>query len=114
MENNKAASTVIPAVQEYIRAHVCERITLSHTAKIFGISPNYLSALFAQNSEMGFNDFVNYIKIERAKEMLNNYSFKIYEISDFLGYNNAFYFSRVFKKFENLSPYQYANQNKRK
>ena len=47
---------------------------------------------------MGFIDYVNHAKIECAKEMLDEGTLKIYEISDKLGYESAFYFSRVFKR----------------
>lgn len=48
-------------------------------------------------------------KIERAKELLKQGQFKVYEIAEQLGFENAFYFSRVFKKFEGCSPREYLN-----
>ena len=59
---------------------------------------------------MGFIDYVNHAKIEYAKEMLDEGTLKIYEISDKLGYESAFYFSRVFKKVEGVSPRDYINR----
>lgn len=46
-------------------------------------------------------------KIEYAKHMLSNNKIKIYEVADQLGFENAFYFSKVFKKVVGLSPKEY-------
>ena len=75
------------------------------------ISPNYLSVLFSKNNDIGFSDYINQSKIDAAKKMMTDGDYKIYEISDRLGYESAFYFSRVFKKVTGLSPRGYMNQN---
>jgi two-component system response regulator YesN len=95
---------IILNVQKYIHSHIEERLTLNDIAFVFGISPNYLSTLFKKNSELGFTDYVNNAKIRRAKELLKESNLKVYEVADQLGYESAFYFSKVFKKFEGISP----------
>ena len=64
-----------------------------------------------KNNDIGFSDYINQSKIEAAKKMMNGGDYKIYEISDRLGFESAFYFSRVFKKVTGLSPRDYMNQN---
>lgn len=50
------------------------------------------------------------MKINEAKKMMADGSMKIYEISDKLGFESSFYFSKVFKKYEGISPKEYMNQ----
>lgn len=110
-EHNKDyKNRTISAVKKYINEHVDEKITLNQLSDVFNISPNYLSILFSKYNDMGFIDYVNHAKIECAKEMLDEGTLKIYEISDKLGYESAFYFSRVFKKVEGVSPRDYINR----
>lgn len=98
----------VNTVKTYVLMHLTERISLSETAEVFHVSPSYLSALFSQYNDQGFNDYVNGVKIAEAKHMLEEGSYKIYEIADRLGYKNAFYFNRVFKKFEGMPPTEYV------
>ena len=103
-----AKQIVVTTVQNYIKKHVRERISLSETAEVFHLSPSYLSTLFARYSEYGFNDYVNRTKIDVSKDLLVERQLKIYEIAEYLGFKNAFYFNRVFKKMEGISPSEYA------
>lgn len=103
---------VVGQVQQYIRDHLSERLTLNDVAAVFNFSPNYLSQLFAQNSESGFVKFVTATRITAAKELMASTDLKVYEISDKVGFNSAFYFSKVFKKLEGVSPREYMQRMK--
>ena len=72
---------VVAQVQQYIRAHLAEQLTLNDVAAVFNFSPNYLSQLFAQNSERGFVEFVTAARIAAAKELMAATDLKIYEVS---------------------------------
>lgn len=98
---------VVSNVKEYIRANLDKRLTLNDVAASFGFSPNYLSQLFAKYADCGFVDYITETKITAAKTMLNDGSLKIYEIAEHLGYESAFYFSKVFKKITGQSPREY-------
>ena len=103
---------VVGQVQQYIRDHLSERLTLNDVAAVFNFSPNYLSQLFAQNSESGFVEFVTATRITAAKELMASTDLKVYEISDKVGFDSAFYFSKVFKKLEGVSPREYMQRMK--
>ena len=103
---------VVAQVQQYIREHLSERLTLNEVAAVFNFSPNYLSQLFAQNSESGFVEFVTATRIAAAKETMASTDMKIYEISNEVGFESAFYFSKVFKKLEGVSPREYIQRMK--
>lgn len=99
-------------VQQYIRAHLAEKLTLNDVAAVFNFSPNYLSQLFAQNSERGFVEYVATARIAAAKELMAATDLKIYEVSSRVGFDSAFYFSKVFKKLEGASPREYIQRMK--
>ena len=100
---------IVTSVRRYIAENIQERLTLNEVAAIFGISPNYLSQLFKKYSDMGFNEYVTSLKIKEAKNLLADSTYKVYEIADMLGFESAFYFSKVFKKVEGISPTEYQN-----
>lgn len=98
---------VVAQVQEYIKNHLSEKLTLADVAAVFNFSPNYLSQLFGKYGDSGFVEYITETRIAAAKEMLEQGDLKVYEIAEKLGYENSFYFSKVFKKVTGLSPREY-------
>lgn len=94
---------------EYIERHIQEKISLAELAEAFRVSPNYLSQLFKKHMEMGLNEYITNQKILRSKQLLRETNMRIYEIAETMGFENAFYFSKVFKKTLGLSPKDYRN-----
>ena len=78
---------------------------------MFGLSPNYLSALFKKTCNIGFSEYITQKKVARAKTLLLEQDMKIYEVADQLGFESAFYFSKVFKKVEGISPREYMQSH---
>ena len=95
---------MVSSVQKYIGSHLEDRLTLNDVAAVFGLSPNYLSALFKKNCGIGFSEYITQKKITLAKSLLLEQGMKVYEVADCLGFESAFYFSKVFKKVEGMSP----------
>lgn len=108
--NKDYKNHIVINVKKYITEHIGEKLTLNKVAEVFNISPNYLSVLFSKYNDIGFTDYINQSKIETAKEMMAAGDYKIYEISDILGFESAFYFSRVFKKVTGISPREHMNK----
>lgn len=102
---------VITNVQKYIQNHVTERLSLNDVAGVFGLSPSYLSILFKKNCGVGFSEYITQAKISKAKTLLLEEDLKVYEVADQLGFDSAFYFSKVFKKVEGVSPREFLQQN---
>ena len=93
---------IVTNVRKYINEHVSERLSLNEVAAVFGISPNYLS-------HTGFSEYINICKITEAKRLLEEENMKVYEAAEALGFESAFYFSKVFKRVEGVSPTEYVN-----
>ena len=98
---------LIASIQDYINENLGGKLQLNEVAEVFGLSPAYLSVIFKKNTEIGFSEYVYTRKIEKAKQMLLSGDMKIYEVADALGFESAFYFSKVFKKVDGHSPREY-------
>jgi two-component system response regulator YesN len=99
---------VIARVQEYIEQNLDKRLSLNEVASVFNFSPNYLSQLFAKHTGKGYVEYITNARVEAAKQMLIGGKIKVYEISERLGFENSFYFSKVFKKVVGVSPRKYS------
>lgn len=97
-------------VQRYIRENLDSKLTLNDAAKTFNVSTSYLSRLFSSYGSDSFVEYVTNCKIGKAKQLMLHSDKKIYEISDELGYESAFYFSRVFKKVTGCTPRDFMQQ----
>ena len=94
----------------YIQEHYAEPITLTEVAKKFHFNASYLSSYFSANNNEGFSEYVNKVRVEKAKEMLVATEESISEISDRVGYSDQSYFTKVFKKMTGVSPSQYRKE----
>lgn len=100
---------IVTNVKKYINEHVREHLSLNEVAAVFGISPSYLSQLFSKYNETGFSEYINTCKVKESKRLLEEENLKVYEVAEMLGFESAFYFSKVFKKVEGVSPTEYLN-----
>lgn len=73
---------------------------------------NYLSQLFAQWGDSGFVEFVTATRVNAAQDLMATTDLKIYEISEQVGFESPFYFSKVFKKVEGVTPKAYMQRVK--
>lgn len=112
MEEHKKNYTnnTVNLVKKYINEHLEEKLSLNEIAAIYSISPSYLSALFKKYCSVGFSEYITQMKINKAKELLLKENYKVYEVSDMLGFESAFYFSKVFKKVTGYSPKEYTQK----
>ncbi len=96
-------------IEEYLRLHYDQDITLQQIADQFFLSREYISRKFKQDFHETITDYVMKIRIEKAKDLLENQQLKIYEIAYHVGYANEKYFSKVFKKCTGMTPNEYRN-----
>lgn len=89
---------------EYVHKHYAEDITLEQLASQLYISKNYLNQLFKKVTGETFTNYVIRVRIEKAKALLLDGSYLIYEVSEMVGYQNVPYFSTLFKKHCGVSP----------
>lgn len=99
------SSQLVRQAVVYILQNYAQPLTLQEVARKVHVSPAYFSSLFSQEQKQTFSNFLITIRLEKAKELLKqNPSVSIAEISLQIGYKDANYFSRVFKKMTGIPP----------
>lgn len=95
---------VVEIIRTYINQNYSQELSLTKISNQFGMNRSYLSRMFASEIGINFNEYVNLIKIEKAKSFLQNTDLTIYEVSQKVGYSSSEHFSRKFKVVVGLSP----------
>lgn len=108
----KRSDKFVHMAKRYIHEHYREKLTLSDIAEYLKISPGYLSTSFSNYMNQTVSDYIARVKIEHAKELIDSGQYLIYEIANQLGFENAYYFSKVFKKVTGMSPKNYEYRDK--
>lgn len=103
----KRSDKFVYMAKRYIHEHYREKLTLSEISDYLKISPGYLSYSFSRQTNQTVSDYIAKVKIEHAKELIDSGQYLIYEIADQLGFENAYYFSKVFKKVTGMAPKNY-------
>ncbi|MBQ4574662.1 MAG: AraC family transcriptional regulator [Clostridia bacterium] len=110
MTKNETPPVLFEKILNYIDQNYTEPLTLADLAERFGVSKQYIAALFRRHMKMTTTEYIHMIKLENAKKMLKYSAMNISEISDYLGFSNSYYFSKVFKKYFNMTPTQYIRK----
>ena len=101
----------IASVINYIETHYTENIDCFDLPEMSYLSTAQMYRQFKKETGETPISFRNKLRIERAKTLLLDMTFSISDISNLLGFENIFYFSRLFKKHEGVSPSIYRNNN---
>lgn len=88
----------------YLENHYMEEITLEMLAKKLFVSPTFLSKIFKEAMGVSPINYLIKIRLERSKVLLTNEEMSVKEIAGFVGYSDALYFSKLFKKYYGESP----------
>lgn len=104
--------SVLDDILHYIRHNYNTNITLEKIAPLFGYNHSYLGKIFRKKMGVSFNEYVDRLRIERAKELLLTDNAMVYVISERVGYKNVDYFHVKFRKYEKVSPAEYRKAHK--
>ena len=92
------------------RDHVHEKLSLEELCGEMKYSSSQFSMLFTRTTGHSPMDYFNQLKVQRACQYLDLTNLKIKEISFMLGFRDQFYFSRVFKKYMEMTPVDYKKR----
>ncbi|MGP4038479.1 response regulator transcription factor [Gracilibacillus sp. D59] len=104
---SKKTSKLVERVKEHVHHYYDEEITLAEIADTLYVNRNYLSQLFKKVTGETFVNYLNQYRITKAKELLREKRYMVYEVSEMVGYQNSTYFSQVFKAITGVSPSEY-------
>jgi len=91
----------------YLETHHDEEITLEQLAEMLYVTPTYLSKTFKAATGVGPINYLIQIRLNHAKELLKNDSLSVKEVAKTVGYEDAYHFSKLFKKYYGKSPSQF-------
>jgi len=100
----KTTSPFINRIIAYIILHLEEDLSLTSLANKFHVKPSNLANQFKKETEITVSEFVNTRRIELACHYLKNSHLSIHAIGLLVGFQDANYFTRVFKKIKGVSP----------
>lgn len=92
---------------EFIRKNYRNNIGLSDAAEQLGLNKSYLSRMFAADCGVGFTEYLNQYRVEKAKHLIRMGGEKIKSVSEKVGFNNNTYFFKVFKELTGMTPQEY-------
>ncbi|HLJ35118.1 MAG TPA: AraC family transcriptional regulator [Ktedonobacteraceae bacterium] len=107
-----AFPAIIKEAITYLRFNIDQPASLNSLAGILGVNPSHLSRTFKQALGMTLTDYINQIRIEEAKYLLDHSNDTVTEIASRVGYNDSNYFSRVFRRWEHITPHDYRKRKK--
>ena len=96
----------------YMKQHIEKPLRLGTLAGLAGFTPSYFNVLFRQETGYSCMDFLAKLRIHQACQWLDTTDWPIKTIAARLGFDDPFYFSRVFSSIQGMSPKEYRRSHK--
>lgn len=104
-------SYVLEQCKNYISRNIFSRIYLKDIAKYVGMNPSYLSRLFSEKEGITIQQYIQREKTRTACNLLKYSDRPIADIAQYTGFQSQSSFTKVFKRWQNMTPLEYRNQN---
>lgn len=102
-------NTIVDTVKVYLEKEYANA-TLSDAARLVGFSPNYVSKIFKEVTGVKFSDYLQEMKMKRAEKLLLDVNLRIYQVSYAVGYDNPKNFTRAFKQYFGITPWEFREE----
>lgn len=97
-------------IKTYINRHYNEHLQIQHISDALGLHPHYITAVFKKKFNMTPKQYLTELRIEKAKLFLVDTEYTLQVITNAVGLENPFSFSRLFKSVTGISPAEYRKQ----
>ena len=108
--DGSAGSFIVKNALEYMEENYAEKFTLTELAEKMYVSQWHLSKLLNRHTKKSFNELLNEIRVKNAKQLLSDPSLRVGDVAEKVGFLDIAHFSRVFKKYTQMSANEYRNK----
>nr|WP_067054540.1 AraC family transcriptional regulator [Mucilaginibacter sp. L294] len=109
----KDNSDIIDQTIDFMHMHIDKRLSVREMSAERSISDSYLTKLFRKSTGMAPMDYFIHLKMQKACQLLHADNVKIKDVAFELGYDDPYYFSRLFKRYMGTSPEPYRQLSKK-
>lgn len=99
---------IIRQAQQYVAAHIRQKLSVPMVANQVGVSASYLTVLFHKNLQISPGEYIRRIKLQESKQMIRENNLNFTQIASALHYSTVHHFSRQFKEKFGITPTEYA------
>lgn len=110
LKNHRTPADVMHQIARYMEENYNKPFVQSEYAKIFYMNKDYMSRKFTSTFGVNMLTYLNEIRIQHAKELLSDPTFRIQDIAYAVGFKDEKYFAKLFKKQTHLSPKAYRDR----
>lgn len=110
IRHNQAKHLIVRAIN-FIEHNYDQNISLDDVAKVINLSKPYVCNIFKKETGQNLSTYINQIRIDKAKQLLQNPANSNKDIYAMVGYSNQQYFSRVFKKMTGMTTTEYKEKS---
>lgn len=112
IKKNNKYDEIVKVVEDTINTRYFEPdLNINSLAEIVNLSPGYVGKMFKRSTSISIVDYINNVRVYKAKELLANTSYTVNEIVEKVGFTNTNYFFTLFKKICGITPKEYRLNN---
>ncbi|NHN29471.1 helix-turn-helix domain-containing protein [Paenibacillus agricola] len=112
-QKGQKSGNLVSLIEKYIQEHYTQDLGLEQIADEMGVSVKYVSRIFKDKTDVYLTDYINQVRIDKAKELLTQTDMRVNDIAASIGIHSRTTFLRVFKKVEGVSPNEYRTLYKK-
>lgn len=111
LQSDQSQNKIVNDIKAFVHEHFSDfNLSLSSISSSLGFTPSYLSRIFKEDTTIGLLEYINRVRVDHAKELLTNHSHTMDEVAALVGFTNVRTFSRVFSKYEDITPGKFSKQ----
>jgi AraC-like DNA-binding protein len=105
---NRSLQQLVREISSFVEGHYDDsNLNISMIGRRFDMKPTYLSKLFKEQTSEGLLDYINKVRIAKAKQIIGEHGASIGDVAKLVGFSEVTAFIRVFKKYEGITPGKY-------
>ncbi len=109
--NSEQKNLTFKNIFNYVNEHYLENLCIRDISRMFNVNANYVSHLFKKEEGTVFTEYITNLRINYASTLLKTTRMPVAEVAEKTGFNDYYYFTRVFKKSTGKTPTAYRTEN---